>query len=240
MDAAFESYRITISEEDKQVIRDSLEETVASFTFHHIGFVGVLGNIQEQGASKDIDVVMFTAPNRKIGESLIESSHFYQALETTVKQEHPRYHLSIFPMKVKQELTNYINSVQRGEKGMIPIHDLFFPDKHSMRQNSPDTFVRSVEEDITPLHGDYDNIPDRQGVPLDDQKPYFRLIEYTVLSIHGRFPEKLVKAKIEGVFDYLATYHNITIPDENYHTRPGILRASKNILRQLDRRYYDD
>lgn len=235
----FDTYRVSLTAEEAKIVRDGLKATVASFEFDSIGYVGLLGGVHEGRAAHDVDVVMFTGGDRKIGESLIENFQFYNRLEQRMKDEHPRYHLSIFPKKVKQELTNYINTVQRGQKAMIPVHNLFFPDKASMHATSPATFCESVQSEARTLHGSYEVIPEQQELSLDQQEPYFRLIEYAVLSIHGRFPEKLIKAKMEGVFDYLSKYHGVSIPDADIHTQEAVLKTSKNLLRQLDERYYD-
>lgn len=239
MSRDFESYRVKLTEEDKQVIRESIDKTVESFNFQHIGYVSLVGTILNKGETRDVDIVMFTGADSKVGESLIESFTFYQELEQTLKDEHPRYHLSIFPMKVKQELTNYINSVQRGETALIPIHDLFFPDKYTMHEKSPATFCEAVAEQAKPLYGSYDDVPRQQSLSLDQQKPDFWLLQYAILSILGRFPDKLVKAKMEGAFNYLKKYHDVPIPDENLHTQEGVFKATKQVLQSLDDKHYE-
>jgi len=232
-------YRHVLDKKAKKFFIESLKKTIKKLNLENIGFIGVIGSFEEE-LSHDIDVLIFSSKDAKIGEVIISIAEFYDNLEKDMKKHHERFYISCSPRKAMQEMIYYLASLQEGGAGMIPVHSLFFPDLKSFKSFNPKDFQKEIKKELITLHGNFNIIKKlRNDIPQKKLEPYFVILDFEMNSKMDTFPRHLIRTSAESLFSYLSSKYKLKIKKKKFHDIREIESELKRLLKELDKRTYN-
>jgi len=234
-----ESYRHLIGKKEKDIVISELKYLIKNkkFDTSKFSFIGIVGSHQKE-YSHDIDVLMFPSKKAKIGETLIEIGNVYEQLDKRIKKHSPHYYVSACPRKVMQEMTYYLSSLQEGSAGIIPIHSLFFTNYKDFKKFNPESFEKTIKEDMLVLHGSFNTIKELPELSQEKLEPYFFIRDFEMMSRVSTYPRHLVRASAESMIHYLRDKYKIKAPKNIPHDTPGIKKTIISFIKSVDRKTY--
>jgi len=230
-------YRHFVDEKTKKIFIESLKEAVNVLKSKKLGFIGVVGSIQEK-YSHDIDLMIFPAEKAKIGEAILDIINLYKEIDKILKEKHQRYYFVPCPKKAMQELTYYLATLEEGSAGLIPIHSLFFTDYKSFQKLNPVNFVEEIKKNMITIQGDFNVIKKLKPLPQEKLEPYFWIIDFELNARIKNFPRHLIRASAESLFEYLEDKYDIKSKDKKIHDIEKIEEEFLRLLKKVDEKNY--
>jgi len=188
---------------------NALEKSLVNSDTSQLGYVGLIGSLRN-----DVDIVMFPSIGANIGEALIASRDILKEADNFLQQGY----VSACSLFCMQPETYFLAAQTKGKNGQVKIHDLFFPDKNSLVNNSPAKFANNVLNTQQTLFGNYDIIEQLPTHNQEELEPFFVLQNSQLL--HSHLPEKVLIDKTRKTISYINKNYNTStnIPKSLHHS----------------------
>jgi hypothetical protein len=232
-----ESYRHIIDSDIKAAFRNAFSEALEIVDKKKFGLVGLFGSFANSH-SHDIDVVIAPSRNARIGDSYLECSKLFDETSRILKEIDKKYYIVASRKMVMQEFMYHIAVGQEGEKGMIPVHFIFFTSYHEMQKIFPKSFTEDMQKNLIVLHGNINSINVIPSLSQEKLVPYYYIMEIEISTLLRVFPNHLVRRSIEHLFNHLGRRYNIPIPNEIPHDIDGIRKEFESLVLTIDEMTY--
>ena len=174
----------------------------------------------------------------KIGEAIIEVAQLYNEVEKILKQSNKRYYLATASRKITQELIYYISGLEEGSAGLIPVHSLFFPDYESFIRLNPKNFIKSIQQNLIKIKGNFDIIKDLAALSQEKLEPYFVVLDFEMNARIKTFPRHNIRASAESLFMYLKEKYNLPINERVPENIVDIEKEFVHLIKLIDKKNY--
>ena len=230
--------RYLVDNESAKIYEEILKKAIKIVKPKNIGFIGFIFDYMK---IKDfyLTTLFFPSKTGKIGESLIEMKKIDQKVNNFIKNKKGNYHVSISPKKLTHEMIHGFSTLEEGEEGLLPVHQLYFTNYKDFKKIPPKSFFESLKNMET-LYGNFEDIKKRKDVTLQKLSPYLFILHSVLGTNIKTLLKNDEKAAIESLFEYLEQKYDLKIN----HKIPSIVKQKEQlfikIMKELDKKTYDN
>ncbi|MFH1650113.1 MAG: hypothetical protein ABIA93_06190 [Candidatus Woesearchaeota archaeon] len=214
---------------ERDAFKGSLTAAVLNTDMSKLGYVGLFGSSLSENEAHDLDIMVVPALDAKVGEALLAEQALLRETDARLRRDHDLY-VGTCPRKIFQPEAYWIIGEHKGVATLLPVHNIFYPDKGSGDRNSPVRFFDSIRGTTLDLYGSMDSLLARPSLPQATLEPYFVLSD---MRPADAYPEALQREKLGAALSYLATHYGGRKPG-NLRTHADRDNALREALVTLD------